>query len=173
MVSIVGYPTDVEEVYFGENGILNSAKPGTYAIDMTTSSPKLAKKIYDAAKKKGIYALDAPVTGGDTGAKNGTLSILVGGDKEDYEACHAIFEAMGTNINYEGGPGCGQHTKMANQIMIAGTLSGVCEAMSYAKAQGLNLRTLLDSVATGAAGSKQLDAFGVKINERRLCTGIF
>lgn len=173
MVSIVGYPTDVEEVYFGENGILNSAKPGTYAIDMTTSSPKLAKKIYDAAKKKGIYALDAPVTGGDTGAKNGTLSILVGGDKEDYEACHAIFEAMGTNINYEGGPGCGQHTKMANQIMIAGTLSGVCEAMSYAKAQGLNLRTLLDSVATGAAGSKQLDAFGVKIMNGDYAPGFF
>lgn len=173
MVSIVGYPTDVEEVYFGENGILNSAKPGTYAIDMTTSSPKLAKKIYDAAKKKGIHALDAPVTGGDTGAKNGTLSILVGGDKEDYEACHAIFEAMGTNINYEGGPGCGQHTKMANQIMIAGTLSGVCEAMSYAKAQGLNLRTLLDSVGTGAAGSKQLDAFGVKIMNGDYAPGFF
>lgn len=173
MVSIVGYPTDVEEVYFGENGILNSAKPGTYAIDMTTSSPKLAKKIYDAAKKKGIHALDAPVTGGDTGAKNGTLSVLVGGDKEDYEACHAIFEAMGTNINYEGGPGCGQHTKMANQIMIAGTLSGVCEAMSYAKAQGLNLRTLLDSVATGAAGSKQLDAFGVKIMNGDYAPGFF
>lgn len=173
MVSIVGYPTDVEEVYFGENGILNSAKPGTYAIDMTTSSPKLAKKIYDAAKKKGIHALDAPVTGGDTGAKNGTLSVLVGGDKEDYEACHVIFEAMGTNINYEGGPGCGQHTKMANQIMIAGTLSGVCEAMSYAKAQGLNLRTLLDSVATGAAGSKQLDAFGVKIMNGDYAPGFF
>ena len=151
MISIVGYPKDVEEVYFGENGILNSAKEGTYVIDMTTSSPKLAKKIYDAAKEKGLHAMDAPVTGGDTGAKNGTLSILVGGDKEDYEACHKVFEAMGTNINYEGGPGCGQHTKMANQIMIAGTLSGVCEAMRYAEAQGLDLHTLLDSVATGAA----------------------
>lgn len=173
MISIVGYPADVEEVYFGENGILNSAKPGTYVIDMTTSSPKLAKKIYDSAKEKGIHALDAPVTGGDTGAKNGTLSILVGGDKADYEACHAVFEAMGTNINYEGGPGCGQHTKMANQIMIAGTLSGVCEAMSYAKAQGLNLQTLLDSVATGAAGSKQLDAFGEKIMNGDYAPGFF
>lgn len=113
------------------------------------------------------------MTGGDTGAKNGTLSILVGGDKVDYEACHAIFEAMGTNINYEGGPGCGQHTKMANQIMIAGTLSGVCEAMSYAKAQGLDLQTLLDSVATGAAGSKQLDAFGVKIMNGDYAPGFF
>lgn len=173
MISIVGYPADVEEVYFGEKGILNSAKPGTYVIDMTTSSPKLAKRIYESAKKKGIHALDAPVTGGDTGAKNGTLSILVGGDKADYEACHAVFEAMGTNINYEGGPGCGQHTKMANQIMIAGTLSGVCEAMSYAKAQGLNLQTLLDSVATGAAGSKQLDAFGEKIMNGDYAPGFF
>ena len=173
MISIVGYPADVEEVYFGENGILDSAKPGTYVIDMTTSSPKLAKKIYDAAKKKGLHALDAPVTGGDTGAKNGTLSILVCGDKADYEACHAVFEAMGTNINYEGGPGCGQHTKMANQIMIAGTLSGVCEAMSYAKAQGLDLQTLLNSVATGAAGSKQLDAFGEKIMKGDYAPGFF
>ena len=173
MISIVGYPKDVEEVYFGENGILNSAKEGTYVIDMTTSSPKLAKKIYDAAKEKGLHAMDAPVTGGDTGAKNGTLSILVGGDKEDYEACHKVFEAMGTNINYEGGPGCGQHTKMANQIMIAGTLSGVCEAMRYAEAQGLDLHTLLDSVATGAAGSKQLDAFGKKIIDGDFAPGFF
>ena len=173
MISIVGYPKDVEDVYFGEKGILNSAKEGTYVIDMTTSSPKLAKKIYDAAKEKGLHAMDAPVTGGDTGAKNGTLSILVGGDKEDYEACHKVFEAMGTNINYEGGPGCGQHTKMANQIMIAGTLSGVCEAMRYAEAQGLDLHTLLDSVATGAAGSKQLDAFGKKIIDGDFAPGFF
>ena len=173
MISIVGYPKDVEEVYFGEKGILNSAKEGTYVIDMTTSSPKLSKKIYDAAKEKGLHAMDAPVTGGDTGAKNGTLSILVGGDKEDYEACHKVFEAMGTNINYEGGPGCGQHTKMANQIMIAGTLSGVCEAMRYAEAQGLDLHTLLDSVATGAAGSKQLDAFGKKIIDGDFAPGFF
>ena len=173
VITIVGYPKDVEEGYFGDNGILDSAKPGTYVIDMTTSSPKLAKKIYEAAKEKGIHAMDAPVTGGDTGAKNGTLSILVGGDKEDYEACHGVFEAMGTNINYEGGPGCGQHPKMANQIMIAGTLSGVCEAMSYAKAQGLDLQTLLDSVATGAAGSKQLDAFGVKIMNGDYAPGFF
>ena len=173
MISIVGYPKDVEEVYFGEKGILNSAKEGTYVIDMTTSSPKLAKKIYDAAKEKGLHAMDAPVTGGDTGAKNGTLSILVGGDKEDYEACHKVFEAMGTNINHEGGPGCGQHTKMANQIMIAGTLSGVCEAMRYAEAQGLDLHTLLDSVATGAAGSKQLDAFGKKIIDGDFAPGFF
>ncbi len=163
MISIVGYPADVEEVYFKEGAILDSAKPGTYVIDMTTTSPKLSVKIYEAAKAKGLHALDAPVTGGDTGAKNGTLSILVGGEKEDYEACHKLFEAMGTNINYEGPAGAGQHTKMANQIMIAGTMSGICEAISYAKRQGLDIQTLLDSVATGAAGSKQLDAFGTKI----------
>ncbi|MDD3221413.1 MAG: NAD(P)-dependent oxidoreductase [Clostridia bacterium] len=173
MISIVGYPKDVEEVYLGESGILANAKPGTYVIDMTTSSPKLAKEIYEAAKKIGIHSLDAPVTGGDTGAKAGTLSILVGGDKVDYEACHEIFEAMGTNINYEGGPGCGQHTKMANQIMIAGTMSGICEAISYAKAQGLDIQTLLDSVASGAAGSKQLDAFGVKIMNEDYAPGFF
>lgn len=173
MISIVGYPKDVEEVYFGEDGILNAAKEGTYVIDMTTSSPKLAKEIYEAAKAKGLHAMDAPVTGGDTGAKNGTLSILVGGDREDYEACHKMFEAMGTNINYEGPAGCGQHTKMANQIMIAGTLSGVCEALTYAKAQGLDLNVLLDSVATGAAGSKQLDAFGEKIIKGDFAPGFF
>ncbi len=163
MISIVGYPADVEEVYFKEGAILDSAKPGTYVIDMTTTSPKLAVKIYEAAKQKGLHAIDAPVTGGDTGAKNGTLSILVGGDREDYEACHKLFEAMGTNINYEGPAGAGQHTKMANQIMIAGSMAGICEAISYAKRQGLDIQTLLDSVATGAAGSKQLDAFGAKI----------
>lgn len=173
VITIVGYPKDVEEVYFGENGILAHAKQGTYVIDMTTSSPELAKRIYAAAKEKGLHALDAPVTGGDTGAKAGTLSILAGGDRADYEACYEIFEAMGTNINYEGGPGCGQHTKMANQIMIAGTLSGICEALSYAKVQGLDIQTLLNSVATGAAGSKQLDAFGVKIMDGDYAPGFF
>ena len=107
--------------------------------------------------------MDAPVTGGDTGARNGTLSILAGGDEEDFKHCINIFKAMGTNINYQGKAGAGQHAKMANQIMIAGTMSGVCEALSYAKAKGLDLNVLLKSVATGAAGSKQLDSFGEKI----------
>ena len=106
------------------------------------------------------------MTGGDTGAKAGTLSILVGGDKEDYEACMPLFEAMGTNINYQGAAGSGQHAKMANQIMIAGTLSGVCEALTYAKAKGLDLPTVIKSVATGAAGSRQLDLFAPKILEK-------
>ena len=119
--------------------------------------------MYREGKAKGFHVIDAPVTGGDTGAKAGTLSILAGGDKEDFEACMPLFKAMGTNINYQGKAGNGQHAKMANQILIAGALSGVCEAFAYAKAKGLDLNVLLKSVATGAAGSKQLDAFAPKL----------
>lgn len=173
VITIVGFPKDVEEVYFEEDGILAHAEKGAYLIDMTTTSPQLAEKIYKEGKEKGFHVLDAPVTGGDTGAKAGTLSILVGGEREDYEACHSLFEAMGTNINYQGKAGCGQHAKLANQIMIAGTLSGVCEALTYAKAKGLDLETLLKSVSTGAAGSKQLDIFGPKIIEENYEPGFF
>lgn len=173
VITIVGFPKDVEEVYFDEGNILDSAREGTYLIDMTTTSPMLAQKIYEAGTKKGFHVLDAPVTGGDTGAKAGTLSILAGGRREDYEACRPLFEAMGTNINYQGEAGCGQHAKLANQIMIAGTLSGVCEALTYAKAKGLDLPTVLRSVSTGAAGSKQLDIFGSKILAEDYAPGFF
>ena len=173
VITIVGFPKDVEEVYFDEGNILDSAREGTYLIDMTTTSPMLAQKIYEAGTKKGFHVLDAPVTGGDTGAKAGTLSILAGGRREDYEACRPLFEAMGTNINYQGEAGCGQHAKLANQIMIAGTLSGVCEAITYAKAKGLDLPTVLRSVTTGAAGSKQLDIFGPKILAEDYAPGFF
>lgn len=173
VITIVGFPKDVEEVYFEVGNILDSAMPGAYLIDMTTTSPMIAEKIYEEGTKKGFHVLDAPVTGGDTGAKAGTLSILVGGEKEDYEACMPLFEAMGTNINYQGKAGCGQHAKLANQIMIAGTLSGVCEALTYAKAKGLDLETVLNSVSTGAAGSKQLDTFGPKILAGDYAPGFF
>ncbi len=173
VITIVGFPADVEEVYFEEGNILDSAKEGAYLIDMTTTSPMLSEKIYAEGKKRGFRVLDAPVTGGDTGAKAGTLSILVGGDKEDYEACMPLFEAMGTNINYQGAAGSGQQAKMANQIMIAGTLSGVCEALTYAKAKGLDLPTVIKSVATGAAGSRQLDLFAPKILEKDYEPGFF
>lgn len=163
VITMVGFPQDVEEVYFGAGNILDSAAPGTYLIDMTTTSPTLAERIYAEGKKRGFPVLDAPVTGGDTGAINGTLSILAGGDEDDFKACLPLFEAMGTNINYQGKAGSGQHAKMANQIMIAGALSGVCEALAYAKAKGLDLDVFLRSVATGAAGSAQLNAFGGKI----------
>ena len=173
VITIVGFPKDVEEVYFDSGNILDSAKKGAYLIDMTTTSPALAEKIYSEGTKRGFKVLDAPVTGGDTGAKNGTLSILVGGDKAVYEDCIPLFKAMGTNINYQGTAGCGQHAKMANQIAIAGTLSGVCEALAYAKAKGLDLDVLLKSISTGAAGSKQMDSFAPKIIKGDYNPGFF
>lgn len=173
VITIVGFPQDVEEVYFDPQNILESAKEGAYLIDMTTTSPMLAEKIYKEGTEKGYHVLDAPVTGGDIGAKKGTLSILVGGKKEDFDACRPLFEAMGTNINYQGEAGCGQHAKLANQIIIAGTLSGVCEALTYAKAKGLDLQTVLDSLSTGAAGSTQLSTFGPKILAEDFAPGFF
>jgi 3-hydroxyisobutyrate dehydrogenase/2-hydroxy-3-oxopropionate reductase len=173
VITIVGYPKDVEEVYFAQGNILSSVKTGTYLIDMTTSSPSLAEKLYEAGKDIGAHVIDAPVTGGDVGAKNGTLSILVGGDKADFHVCKPIFEAMGTNINYQGGAGCGQHAKLANQIMIAGALAGVCEAFTYAKSKGLDLDVLFKSVSSGAAGSKQLEMIGSKIIAEDFAPGFF
>lgn len=173
VITIVGYPKDVEEVYCSEEGIFSCAAPGTYLIDMTTSSPALAQKIYQEGKKKGFHVLDAPVTGGDVGAKNGTLSILAGGEKEDFHACLPLFQAMGTTINYEGKAGNGQHTKMVNQIMIAANLSGVCEALSYAKQKGLDMDAVLGAVSSGAAGSRQLDLLAPKILGGDFAPGFF
>ena len=173
VITIVGFPQDVEEVYFEEGNILDNVKEGAYLIDMTTTSPQLAEKIYREGSKKGCRVLDAPVTGGDTGAKAGTLSILAGGDEADFEACMPLFQAMGTNINYQGKAGCGQHCKLANQIMIAGALSGVCEAIAYAKEKGLDPDTLLRSVSSGAAGSRQLDSLGPKIVKEDFAPGFF
>ncbi len=163
VITIVGFPEDVEEVYFAEGNILDSAAAGTYLIDMTTTSPKLAQRIASEGAQRGFHVLDAPVTGGDTGARDATLSILVGGEEEDFNACLPLFTAMGTNINRFGPAGAGQHCKLANQIMIAGSLSGVVEAFAYAEKQGLDLPLVMKALSTGAAGSKQLDAFGPKI----------
>lgn len=173
VITIVGYPADVEEVYFGPNGILANVKPGAYVIDMTTSSPKLAEKIYAEAKELGVHALDAPVTGGDTGAREGTLSILVGGERADFDACYPLFAAMGSNINYQGTAGKGQHTKMVNQIIIAGTISGVCEALNYACAKDLDLPTVLRSIGSGAAGSRQLESLAPRILAGDFAPGFF
>jgi 3-hydroxyisobutyrate dehydrogenase len=156
IITMVGYPRDVEEVYLGEKGIINNAKPGSYLIDMTTSSPMLAKRIYNAAKDKGLYALDAPVSGGDIGAREARLSIMVGGDPEDFNVVKPVFDAMGKNIVLQGGPGAGQYTKMCNQIAIASGMIGVCEAMVYAKKAGLDPTTVLKSIESGAAGSWSL-----------------
>lgn len=173
VITMVGFPQDVEEVYWGDGNILDSAAPGTTLIDMTTTSPSLAERLFAEAKQRSLRALDAPVTGGDTGARNGTLSILVGGEREDFERCMPVFRAMGNNINYQGAAGCGQHAKIANQIIIAGTIAGICEAVTYAKAKGLDGKTFLASVSTGAAGSSQLNALGTKILEGDYAPGFF
>ena len=173
VITIVGYPKDVEEVYFGEDGIIENVPQGSMIIDMTTTSPTLSKKIYEAAKEKGVHALDAPVSGGDTGAKNGTLAIMVGGDKDVFDQALDVFEAMGKNIVYEGKAGSGQHCKMANQIALSGTLASVCEAITYAKSVGLDTKTMLDTIATGAAGSWQLSNNGYKMLEGNYDPGFY
>jgi 3-hydroxyisobutyrate dehydrogenase len=154
--SMVGYPSDVEEIYLGENGLVHHAKPGSYLIDMTTSAPSLAVKIYKAAKERDIHSIDAPVSGGDVGAKEAKLSIMVGGEEEDVEAVRPLLNLMGTNIIYQGRAGAGQHTKMCNQIAIASNMIGVCEAIVYAEKAGLNPDSVLKSITTGAAGSWSL-----------------
>ncbi|TCZ76575.1 NAD(P)-dependent oxidoreductase [Paenibacillus albiflavus] len=156
IITMVGYPKDVEEIYLGEQGLLKQSKAGTYLIDMTTSSPLLAADIYKQAKERQMHALDAPVSGGDVGAREARLSIMVGGDQEDYEAMLPIFQLMGTNVVLQGKAGAGQHTKMCNQIAIASNMIGVCEALAYAKSSGLDPDTVLQSIATGAAGSWSL-----------------
>jgi 3-hydroxyisobutyrate dehydrogenase/2-hydroxy-3-oxopropionate reductase len=173
IITIVGYPHDVEEVYFDKGNILDSADQGTYLIDMTTSSPILAKKIYEKAMEKGMYSLDAPVTGGDLGARNGTLAIMVGGRRKDYEVCLPIFEAMGANINHLGEAGSGQHCKLGNQILVATALSGVCEAFTYAKSKGLDLEVFMKAVSTGSGASRQLDMLGQKIIDEDYKPGFY
>ena len=159
VISMVGYPRDVEEIYFGEKGILE-AMQGGYVIDMTTSSPKLAQRIYEAARLKGIAALDAPVSGGDLGARNATLAIMAGGDKEAFEAVKSLFQAMGKTISFFGKAGSGQYTKMANQIAIAAGMLGVAESLAYAKKMGLDAEAVLETIETGAAGSWSLSNLG-------------
>lgn len=173
VITMVGYPKDVEQVYFGGEGILAAAKAGAYLIDMTTTDPKLAVRISQEGKQRGLRVLDAPVSGGDTGAKNGTLSIMVGGTEADYKACLPLFEAMGKQIVYEGPAGAGQHTKMANQIAIAGTIAGVCEALAYAERAGLEPDKLLASISKGAAGSWQMENLMPKMVKEDYAPGFF
>lgn len=163
IITMVGYPHDVEELYLGEAGLIAHARAGAYLIDMTTSSPLLAKRIQEAAAAKGQYALDAPVSGGDVGAREGKLSIMVGGDPADFEAALPVFKLMGANIVRQGGAGAGQHTKMCNQIAIASNMIGVCEALAYAKAAGLNPAAVLASIESGAAGSWSLSNLAPRI----------
>lgn len=161
--SIVGFPADVEEVLLGENGALATAKPGSIIIDMTTSSPQLARTIADAAREKDVLALDAPVSGGDLGARNGSLAIMVGGDKSAYDKTLPLFEIMGANINHMGDVGTGQHTKMSNQILIAGTMVGVVESLLYAQRMGMSPEKVIDVIGSGAAGSWSINNLGPRI----------
>ncbi|OJW24587.1 MAG: oxidoreductase [Planctomycetales bacterium 71-10] len=154
--SIVGHPSDVREVILGESGVLSAAAPGTILVDMTTSEPSLAVEIAEAAKARGVHSLDAPVSGGDVGAREGRLSIMIGGDEAVAESLRPLFQAMGKTIVRQGGPGAGQHTKMVNQTLIASNMVGVCEALLYAHEAGLDPETVLQSVGPGAAGSWSL-----------------
>lgn len=156
VITMVGYPSDVEQVYFAPGAILERAREGAFLVDMTTSTPSLAKRIAEAAAARGLRALDAPVSGGDVGAREARLTIMAGGAAEDFEAVHTMLAVLGPNVVLQGGPGAGQHTKMANQIAIADTILGVCESLAYAEAAGLDPWTVLESIGAGSAGSWQL-----------------
>src|SRR5262245_13027621 len=171
--AIVGFPRDVREVFLGGEGALAGAKAGNVLVDMTTSEPSLAVEIYSAAKAKGIAAIDAPVSGGDVGAREARLSIMIGGDRDAVDALQACWEAMGKTIIHQGGPGAGQHTKMVNQTLIASNMIGVCEALLYAYKAGLDLPTVLQSVAPGAAGSWSLSNLGPRIIANNFDPGFF
>lgn len=173
VITIVGYPKDVEDVYFGPDGILSTVKTGSYLIDMTTSKPTLAQKIYEAAKEKGAHALDAPVSGGDVGAREGKLAIMVGGDQDAFDTVKPLFELMGKTIALLGPAGAGQHTKMVNQIVIAGTILGVAEGLNYGKRAGLDLNKVLEVIGTGAAGGFQLNVLGKRMAEGDFAPGFF
>lgn len=171
--AIVGFPKDVREVFLGQDGALAGSRPGTVLVDMTTSEPSLAKEIFEAAKAKGVHSLDAPVSGGDVGARNAALSIMIGGEKNVVDAISPIFEAMGKTIIHQGASGSGQHTKMVNQILISANMISVCEALLYGYKAGLDLETVFKSVSVGAAGSKALEVLGPRILARNFEPGFY
>lgn len=171
--SIVGFPADVEKVLAGPQGALTGVKPGGILVDMTTSSPELAGRIYEKAKEKGVAALDAPVSGGDIGARNATLAIMVGGDRQVYEKVLPLFQCMGENIAYMGNAGAGQHTKMCNQILIAGTMIGTVESLLYAQKAGMDHDAVIDVIGQGAAGSWSINVLGRRIAKKDYNPGFF
>lgn len=173
VVSIVGFPPDVREVYLAPDGVIAGLRAGAIAIDMTTTEPRLAREIYDQARAKGAHSVDAPVSGGDVGARNATLSIMVGGDAVAIDACRPLLEAMGKNIVHVGEAGAGQHTKMCNQIVIAGTMIGVCESLLYGYKAGLDLETMLGAIRPGAAGCWTLDNLAPRVLKRNFDPGFF
>lgn len=161
--TMVGFPRDVEEVYLGENGILTAAGPCRIVVDMTTSKPSLARNIAEIALERGIGGLDAPVSGGDIGAREATLAIMVGGHKNAFDEAYPLFQIMGDTISFMGKPGAGQHTKMCNQILIAGTIIGVCESLLYASKTGLDEESVIDIIGKGAASSWSINNLGRRI----------
>lgn len=171
--TMVGFPSDVRDIYLSSGSIVDSAKPGTIVVDMTTTSPSLAVEIYNAARKKNLSSLDAPVSGGDIGARNATLSIMVGGDRKDFDEIMPLFEIIGKKIVYQGKAGSGQHTKMCNQIQIAGTMIGMCESLLYGYKAGLDLETMLSSITGGAAACWSLDNLAPRILNRDFEPGFF
>lgn len=172
-ISMVGFPQDVEATYFGDNGILAGAKAGSIVVDMTTSTPSLAVKIAEAAHQRDLLALDAPVSGGDIGAKNGTLTMMIGGDQAALTKLSTVFDAIAHAQNYFGEAGMGQHAKMANQIMIAGTMTGMTEMLVYAKAAGLDLQQTIQTIAGGAGDNWSMDNYGPRILRGDYSAGFF
>jgi 3-hydroxyisobutyrate dehydrogenase len=171
--TIVGFPRDVREVVLGVKGALAGSGEGNLLVDMSTSEPSLAVEIAEQARAKGVCSLDAPVSGGDIGAREARLSIMIGGDREAFEALRPCWEAMGKTIVHQGGPGAGQHTKMVNQTLIATNMIGVCEALLYAHKAGLDLDAVMQSVASGAAGSWSLSNLGPRIIKNNFDPGFF
>jgi len=171
--TIVGYPKDVEEVYFGEKGIMEGIKPNSIIVDMTTSEPTLAQRIYQQAKKKQSFSIDAPVSGGDVGAREGTLVIMAGGDKDVYEKILPFFNLMGKNVAYMGKTGAGQHTKMSNQILIATTMIGVVESLLYAYKAGNDLGEVINVIGKGAAGCWSINNLGPRIVDGNFDPGFY
>lgn len=172
-ITMVGYPYDVEEVYFGADGIIERAPEGALLIDMTTSTPTLAVRIAEAAAARGLFALDAPVSGGDVGARNATLTIMAGGPADAFARALPLFEVMGKTYTHMGDAGAGQHTKMANQIGIAGTMLGLIEALEYAKAAGLDLERTHAALSGGGANSWSWGAYGPRILSGDFAPGFF
>jgi 3-hydroxyisobutyrate dehydrogenase len=173
VITIVGFPADVEETYFGSEGVFKTMQTGGLVIDMTTSSPVLAKRIASVASEKGIFALDAPVSGGDLGAKEARLSIMIGGDDASFERAKPLFEIMGKNIQLQGPAGSGQYTKMCNQIAIAAGMVAIAESLAYAKSAGLDSKKVLASIETGAAGSWSLSNLAPRALDGNYDPGFF
>lgn len=171
--TMVGFPSDLREVVLGKDGVLAKARAGSLLVDMTTSEPSLAIELAARAAEQGLASLDAPVSGGDIGARAGTLSIMIGGAKRDVDFLAPCWQAMGRTIVHQGGPGAGQHTKMVNQTLVAASMVGVCEALLYAYRAGLDLETVLSSVSSGAAGSWALSNLGPRIMSNDFAPGFY